>query len=530
MTGDDPRHRLIDEWLVAAAEGRAAPEQGDVVNRLLAEDQALRRYVAQRLIDEALIREELQVAEAESLLGEHAAVPAAPSPRRARVTARALAPVAAACAAVAACVLLWPRGDTVAPVPPAPDGLPPAVDTRAYAVVTHAVNIDWPPGAEPVQPGDRIAERNLRIAGGFLQIEFFGGATAVVEGPAEVEVASESRVRCREGKVRVGVPPQAGGFTLQAGSVELVDPGADLGVRVDRDGAGEVHALSGRVGVRQGGAVRLIESGTAVGFSAAGNVTGVAPGPGGFVGLERLRAIKAESAAARYGRWREHSDRWSRDAALAMYFTFDGQAEFDRGLVGRVAGARADGAIVGCRWAQGRFPGKGALEFKQTSDRVRVRVDGEFESVSLFAWLRVDGVERRYNSLLLADAYTPGRVHWQLTEAGALRFSVSGTGGCEAQRVVTMASLGRWVQLATVYDHPAQVVRHYVDGREVAACAFAAVAPLLIGPAELGNWSPTRSAAADPIRSLNGTVDEVAVFRRPLSAEEVRQAYRAGRP
>ena len=63
-----------------------------------------------------------------------------------------------------------------------------------------------------------------------------------------------------------------------------------------------------------------------------------------------------------------------------MYFTFDGQNDFDRQATGGVAGrtGAADGAIVGCRWAQGRFEGKGVLEFRSTSDRVRVRVDGGF--------------------------------------------------------------------------------------------------------------------------------------------------------
>ena len=71
------------------------------------------------------------------------------------------------------------------------------------------------------------------------------------------------------------------------------------------------------------------------------------------------------------------------------------------------------------------------LEFRSTSDRVRVRVDGEFASMSLFVSLRVGGFDRRYSSLILADGYSRGKVHWQLTDTGSLRFSVGGSGAHE---------------------------------------------------------------------------------------------------
>ena len=90
-------------------------------------------------------------------------------------------------------------------------------------------------------------------------------------------------------------------------------------------------------------------------------------------------------------------------------------------------------------------------------------------------------------------------------------------------------SLGRWVQLATVYDHEAGTVTHYVDGEAVAAGPFTPAAPLTLGSAEVGNWNP-HTAPNNTIRSLNGTMDEVAVFRRALSGDEIRLAYVADKP
>ena len=39
----------------------------------------------------------------------------------------------------------------------------------------------------------------------------------------------------------------------------------------------------------------------------------------------------------------------------------------------------SDGTVVGCQWTEGRWPGKKALEFQQVSDRVRLKMPGEFE-------------------------------------------------------------------------------------------------------------------------------------------------------
>ena len=370
MDREHPDTNAVEKWLVDAAEGRADPAETDRVRRLLSNNPVLRKHVALRLIDESLLREELQIAEAEGLLGDHLVLPGSVRPDRTvspaaekdrrvrlgRVRRRGRGGLARRPTGLAA--------PDVPSVPPPDEGAAVApADTAGFAVLTQAIDVEWAPGERPLRVGDRIASRSLRIAAGFLQVEFFGGATAVVEGPADLDVRSESRIHCRTGKVRVTVPPQAAGLGVSTGDLELIDLGTEYAVRVGRDGAGEVHVLSGKVDVRKagGGSLRVVETGAALGFSAQGEFQRAAAGGDEFVGVERLKAIRSTSEAAGLRRWREHSRRWSRDPAAAMYFTFDGQNDFDRQLTGGVAGrtGAADGAIVGCRWAQGRFEGKG---------------------------------------------------------------------------------------------------------------------------------------------------------------------------
>src|SRR5262249_61486099 len=110
---------------------------------------------------------------------------------------------------------------------------------------------------------------------------------------------------------------------------------------------------------------------------------------------------------------------------LLASFGFQNARLWDRTLAER-AGVLppCDGAIVGCPWVGGRWPGRQALEFKRVSDRVRLHVPGEFESITLAAWVRVDGLPNINNSLLMADGWPPGSLHWQIGANGTLILGV----------------------------------------------------------------------------------------------------------
>ncbi|MBA4192413.1 MAG: iron dicitrate transport regulator FecR [Planctomycetaceae bacterium] len=541
MNDDSDLRATLDAWLIDVREARATPDETARISQMLSYRPDLQKYVATRLIDEVLLREELQVAAAESLLGEHIVLPAeTPAPPRRSISWRAVGygVVFSLCSVALAWLLFGNRGG---PNPIAPDGgvassdpAPEVLsDTEGVAVLTHAVNVTWGLGVAPIRVGERIAFQSIRIESGYLQVEFFSGVTVVIEGPAEFDVTSPSRCRCRRGKVRVAVPPPATGFTVNTGEIDAVDLGTEFAIRAAGDGTGEVHVLNGKVDMRRvdGAGNRVVAGGRAVQFGAGSGVAELPARPDDFVGAARLRAIKTTSSEVSHRRWTDHSRRWAEDPTLAMYFTFDGQGGADRHLIGKApAGASLpDGAIVGCRWTEGRFSGKGALEFKRTSDRVRVNVAGEFESMTLLVWLRVDGLEQWYNSLLLADGYPRGKVHWQLTGEGALKLSVSGGGSYITRPVIKPSHLGTWVQLASVYDHDRRLVTHYFDGEAVATGRISADPPLSFGSAEIGNWNPLRPSDT-AIRSLNGTIDEFAVFRRALSREEIAQSFRAGKP
>ena len=189
--------------------------------------------------------------------------------------------------------------------------------------------------------------------------------------------------------------------------------------------------------------------------------------------------------------------------------------------------------LVGCGRADGRWPGKGALEFRAVSDRVRFNVPGEMASATFLAWVRVDGLDRRFNSLFMADAFAPGAAHWQILNNGRVRLGVAtrekpGVANYDSPVVFTPERLGRWVHLAVVYNGAAARVVHYVDGRPEGAASLKPGNPLRLGPAGLGNWDPGRRSDSAPIRHFSGRMDEFALYRRALGDAEIARIYAIG--
>ena len=131
------------------------------------------------------------------------------------------------------------------------------------------------------------------------------------------------------------------------------------------------------------------------------------------------------------------------------------------------------------------------------SDRVRLSVPGEFESLTLAAWVRVQGLDRQFNSLFMSDGFEPGTLHWLIRNDGVLGLTVIGPEPGNYQivaspPVLTLDQFGMWLHLAVVLDGSAKRVSHYVNGLPVSEKALKINPPFRIGAAELGNWNAQR--------------------------------------
>ncbi|HUT10092.1 MAG TPA: LamG-like jellyroll fold domain-containing protein [Thermoguttaceae bacterium] len=396
---------------------------------------------------------------------------------------------------------------------------------------------DWVTG-KTIPPG------TLEWDGGLLQLEFYCGATVVAEGPASLEILNDSRVICRSGRLRAYVPRPARGFSVLAPTVELVDLGTEFGISVATDGVTEIHVFDGAVELYDGKSNRNVttrrelSAGDAVALDRNGEARNIETRDFDFVTPARLSTMTNVRRQEQLRQWRSFRDSLKDDPRVIAYFPFDRDDSEDRLLVGYGKdGTTIEGAIVGCEWSEGRWPGKTSLQFKRPGDRVRITVPGEFESLTYSTWLRVDGLDREYNSLLLTDGFDENRPHWQIRQDGTLVLGIwrheAVLHAYRTDSIFNLFRLGQWVHLATVYDADQACVTHYVNGKLASRLPLeeSASGLLEIGKATIGNWSdPTPRHRGSRVRNLNGCMDELIVFGQALDDQEVRRIYEVGRP
>lgn len=402
------------------------------------------------------------------------------------------------------------------------------------AVVSHAVDPVFAEASQSPVEGDALAAGPIHLESGLVQIEFFSGASVIVEGPAQLDLKSSWLIECQRGRLRTFVPEPAQGFTILTPEYQAVDLGTEFALSVNEDGHSELHVVDGEVRIDDftGQKIQLLEGGGGL-RSADGKVETLSGGGADFIGRERLLNLAAEERKSKLQEWNQMRRQYSTDPDTLVFFDFEGQKAWDRQLTNQVASG-PNAAIIGAQWTEGRWQGKGALEFKRITDRVRLEIPGEFDALSFSAWVRIEGLDRWLSSLMLTDGFDRGEVHWQISDLGEIIVGIKTTRkdpNTMSPSIIQPEDLGRWIHLATTLDHQSGRVVHYIDGEAVMVDEREDLLPLRIGGAEIGNWQPKvgENRSSNPIRSLNGRIDEFMVLKRALSATEVAALYEAGR-
>jgi hypothetical protein len=522
----------FDEAVAAVCHDSASDEQVRALNELLRRDDAAR--------DEYILRLELHSRLASepdlfALTNENKAAPGAnilPLQARPRATARKLTWGVA----LAACVAILAAGWW---------GLRPTQPTerlgttsKAIAMLDRAVDAQWNQSGEAPRLGAPLETGWLRLNSGLAQIVFYSGARVVIEGPAELQLISPSEASCRSGRLTGAVPPQACGFRMRTPQIDVTDVGTVFGLDV-RDRRTELHVFKGNVDFEPaGGAARQnLQEGSAVVAESSHPLRLIAADQAAFASLFNLQAKSVAAESRRCNQWRAASVRLSRDPSLLVHFAFEHETDWRLPNTSSYVSALADGAIVGCQWIEGRWSDKRALGFRNVNDRVRLSVPGEFEALTVAAWVRVQGLDRKLNSIFMSDGFESGTIHWLIRNDGVLGLTVIGHETnqyqiCVSKPVLTLDQFGMWSHVAVVLDGTAKRAVHYVNGVPVGEKALKIKPPFRIGAAELGNWNAKGFPKEDPfmIRNFSGGMDEFCLFSRALNADEIRALHSAGKP
>ncbi len=194
-------------------------------------------------------------------------------------------------------------------------------------------------------------------------------------------------------------------------------------------------------------------------------------------------------------------------AGLLAEYTFENGA-FDS------SGNGYNGTLLGNAHAAG-----GVLVLDGTDDAMAVpRLGGAtatFNQCTYSMWLysTVDPASRDFAGGINSDGWAAGGIHCKFRN-GMANAGINGLAGGDLQGT-TVAAANVWVHLAlTVSDREAVI---YLNGHREDSRTFASPLTMILGNGSVGAWNNN----GDIVRELTGQMDDVRVYDRALSEEEI---------
>jgi hypothetical protein len=319
---------------------------------------------------------------------------------------------------------------------------------------------------------------------------------------------------------------------------QVVDLGTDFGVQVHPEGSAEVFVYRGKVQYKgvdfEGNEVlNELSGGEAIYLDSFGVSTPLDMPSGDFLGTADLAFRSLENAHKRRSAWMKKSKELAADPNTLLYYGFDGHDSWSRVVrdeTNRASGA-GDGAVIGCNWTEGRWPGKGALEFAQDNDRVCLNLNKSLKQATLVAWVRLNGLGVDGAPLVFSRPHFDGAIGWSVNPSGKLVLEVKTSNLIETYESAVAFPpdrLGKWVHLATSFDAEKKWVNHFINGRAFSRERINRANSISLKKGLLGHFQafPDRN----PKLSLRGSIDEFAIFASVWDEGTIRELFEVGRP
>jgi len=399
------------------------------------------------------------------------------------------------------------------------------------AIITKALGIEGL--AQKINIGTTLKAGLLEIPKGMLQLELYSGVLMIVEGPAKLDLIDPMRVVCHYGQVRSRVPTQAIGFKISSADYDVIDLGTEFSLKINQvSGQADFAVHEGEIELhnKQNALLKSLKTGESTAYSRGTLID--SPLAFNTTSFEKLQLLYKHQDNQKLLQWHNYAETMKTKDEVVLFYDFEPENSWSRTLKNKSVqqAMMLNGAVVGCQWSTGRWEGKGALDYKSISDRVRLDLQGVYGSLSLSAWVKIDSFDRWLSSLFLTDSYDRNEIHWQLSDKGEiiLGVNVPKVGNTFSAPVLTPEHLGKWCHIMTVIDQGHGEIRHYMNGEQVHLRKINVTFDITFGAVEIGNWNST--VGKDNIRSLNGRMDEFVLFNRALSREEVSDLYLQGKP
>jgi len=362
------------------------------------------------------------------------------------------------------------------------------------------------------QKDTELLAGEYRLDRGLLQLQFGGGVMVYVEAPAHFDAVSDKRLMLHSGRLSARVPPEGIGFTVETPEAEVVDFGTDFSVDVE-GGASEVHVFDGLVRVHPGASNRRDFSRSVdLQASQALRITdGILEPEDILIATERF-IRNFDETPLNYAR------AVKRLSPLVHYR----MPIRDRGLVSdppEYSGVVLTGEGKRPPHARGVFVG-GSLRIGADSIGRGGRIDsppalstGQF-SLTAFVYLEAPA----QNAMVVTNLDRErGNFRLSLDENGMLQAAIrSSEGDILSIGAGSALPLNTWRHVVLTAD--GEQLQFYEDGKLVTTAPCKALAANDSGTL----WFGTDASAT---QVWDGRIDEVALFDRALTKEEVAALY-----
>ncbi|QDV67344.1 FecR protein [Rosistilla carotiformis] len=373
--------------------------------------------------------------------------------------------------------------------------------------------------------GTRFQQGDYKLLEGVVHLRFTNGTDLVVQSPSEFRIESPQHFRLAGGRVRGMVPPTAKGFTIVTAEVEFVDVGTEFAVRVGDGGQSMLHVFDGQVNVLRsnGELMRSVFGGESVQYHDGNLLDSEILDLDGYQTPEHIGFM----------RWREQRAQMLQNPGLIAWYPFVKEANGSI-LTNIVRSEKVpDGRIAGARWVAGRWPGKEALLFDRDSDFVQLNIPVESPEISVAAWIKSDRYENEMNAILNSNATQRGGMHFQLTRFGLPRGGIVGFNRSDYRWVGNPVPQNKWCHVVSIASFPTRKHSIYVNGSLVTESMFRGEVEeerISLAHCRLGNWLPPATMNHQPSRSFRGRIDDLAIWNRALTREEILAHVQRGRP
>lgn len=426
----------------------------------------------------------------------------------------------------------------------------PAPQSQLVGRISRVLDAQWADSSGTIREGSDLYIGVMKLTRGLAEITFDSGSQVILEAPVEFELETASQIFLKTGRLTAYVRnAEDKNFVVRTDNAAVVDFGTEFGVSFF-DGRTQAYVFDGEVEIRNSSNLLRYDKGLSLKKGEGGQVDsdGMLSSRevfgGTFIRAEELGMKIMASKGSGYHQWLAFSYALRRDPSLVAYYTFEkypSAPESVNNLAGTTSGL-LNGSFQGLEephkpvWTTGRWHEKTALRFDRASQQY-VSVSGN-EAINLngpvtvTAWIKCPG-NTDGGHILSNRILGGGACNYQL---GYRTSSMTDTLNClhVARKKETddwtnhiysgpLEPSPGWMMIAVTHDN--QIVSFYRDGELIESRPWRHQQAAIVADLWIGTDGTTNDAYY-----FNGIIDEIAIFKRALSASEIETMYQTGKP